>query len=149
MNNLPPQEVWEKIDIAYEYGKIREQLTFIEKIALDTWYKASLLLDEEVIDDDCFVSKSLIEGAGDGLFANRDFSKGETITEYPSTNIFIDETLISFVKGECKKMPLDIDTSNWKNCVRCGRVLCYDIDELPINQRFRGFKANDLDFKEG
>ena len=149
MSNLPREELYERLDITYEYGRVRDQLSFIEKIALDTWYKNSLLLDENIEDDDCFVSKSLIEDAGEGLFANRDFSKGETITEYPTNNIFIDGTLISFVKGKCIKMPLDDKDpmyADWKNCIKKGRVMCYNIDTLPKNQRFKGFKVNDLDF---
>jgi hypothetical protein len=137
------QEVFDKADCAYEYGNIRDQLHFEEKMVLDTWYKNSLLLDEEIKDDSCFVSKSLIEGAGDGLFAGRDFKKGEIITEYPSTNIFIDGTIIGFSKGKCHKVPPDAENNTWINKVKTGRIILYNITELPINERFMAFKAND------
>ena len=141
------QEVFDKTDCAYEYGIIRDQLHFEEKMVLDTWYKNSLLLDEDIKDDSCFVSKSLIEGAGDGLFAGRNFKKGETITEYPSTNIFIDGTIIGFSKGKCHKVsPKDEDTT-WINKVRTGRIILYNITELPTNERFKAFKANDKAWK--
>ena len=142
------REIFESIDCAYEYGNIREQLQFEEKIALDTWYKNSLLLNENVVDNDCFVSKSLIEEAGDGLFANRDFKKGEMITEMPTKDIFIDGTIIGFSKGKSKKISKTCDTSKWENTISCGRIICYDIIELPNNQRFRGFKANDKAYNE-
>jgi hypothetical protein len=138
-----PEEIFNKVDVAYEYGIIRDQLNFDERIVLDTWYKNSLLLDEDVVDDDCYVSKSNIDGAGDGLFANRMFKKGETITEYPSTNIFIDGTIIGFHKGSCHKVHPTHETKKWTNKVKTGRIILYNIDELPKNQRFRGFKVND------
>ena len=142
------EEIFNKIDVAYEYGIIRDQLHFEEKMVLDTWYKNSLLLDEDVKDDSCFVAKSNIDGAGDGLFANRNFKKGETITEYPPNNIFIDGTIIGFCKGKCHKVHPTAEIIAWTNKVKTGRIILYNIDELPNNQRFRGFKVNDKAYQE-
>ena len=145
-----PEEVFDKVDVAYEYGKVRDELHLEEKMILDIWYKNSLLEDENVKDDGCFVSKSLIEGGGDGLFANKDFKKGDMISEYPSTNIFINGSIIGFKKGKCHKLHPKLETQmgDWVNKVKTGRICLYNIDNLPTNERFRGFKANDFAYKE-
>ena len=148
MNTLSREEMWEDVDITYAFGLLRDGFDFESKIIFDTWYKNAKLTDEDVEDNNTIIDTSNIEGAGEGLFANKDFKEGDVITEYPSYNITIEGTCVGFKKGKGFKIPLDELSTKWHNCVRCQNILCYDIVEVPKNQRFKCHKTNDKSYRE-
>lgn len=147
-NTLTEKDEYDNIDITYAFGLLRESMSFETKIIFDTWYKNALLTDEDVEDNNTLITKSNIEGSGEGLFANKDFKEGDLITEYPSYNITINKTCVGFKKGKAFKIPLDELFSKWENCVLSNEILCYDIVEVPKNQRFRCHKSNDKSYRE-
>ena len=129
-NTLTEKDEYDNIDITYAFGLLRESMSFETKIIFDTWYKNGLLTDEDVEDNNTLITKSNL------------------ITEYPSYNITINKTCVGFKKGKAFKIPLDELFSKWENCVLSNEILCYDIVEVPKNQRFRCHKSNDKSYRE-
>tara|TARA_R110000824_G_scaffold95630_3_gene229926 strand:- start:8120 stop:8743 length:624 start_codon:yes stop_codon:yes gene_type:complete len=148
MDRKEQEKLWEDVDITYAFSLLREGFDFEEKIIFDTWYKNAKLTDEIVEDNDTIIDTSNIEGSGEGLFANKDFKEGDVITEYPSYNLTIEGTCVGFKKGIGFKIPIDELNSEWQNCIKCKNILCYDIVEVPKNQRFKSHKANDKCYRE-
>lgn len=148
VNTQTEKEAYESVDITYAFGIQREQMDFEAKIIFDTWYKNSLLMDEDVEDNNTLITKSNIEGSGEGLFANKDFKEGDLITEYPSYNLTINQTCVGFKKGKAYKIPLEELFSKWENCVLSSNILCFDIVETPKNERFKCHKTNDNSYRE-